>query len=154
MKKLELGETLGILANVGVLFGILLLVYELAQNRQMIRAQTRSQMATEIVDLLEDISTNPQFASVFRRGISGEELTPDEETQFRYRQLAVFRYFENVHYQYRQGLYDEAEFSAQREAWKGTMSSERVAKAWCSYRMTVSPEFRAELDFLLTTYAC
>ncbi len=114
LKKPDLGQTLGILANVGVLLGILLLVYELAQNRQMMRAQTRTQIATEIVGLLGDI--NPQFASVFRRGISGEELTPDEEIQFRYRQLTVFRYFENVHYQYRQGLYDEVEFSAQKEA--------------------------------------
>lgn len=129
-------------------------MYELAQNRQMMRAQTRTQIATEIVGLLDDISINPQFASVFRRGISGEELTPDEEIQFRYRQLTVFRYFENVHYQYRQGLYDEVEFSAQKEAWKGTMRWERVTKAWCNYRMTVSAEFRAEMDSLLTIYTC
>ena len=40
MKKIDLGQTLGILANVGVVFGILLLAYELNQNRQMMEAQT------------------------------------------------------------------------------------------------------------------
>lgn len=41
MKKLDMGQSLGILANVGVLFGILLLVYELNQNRQMMEAAVR-----------------------------------------------------------------------------------------------------------------
>jgi hypothetical protein len=39
--------TLG--ANVGVLVGLLLLVFELNQNRDMIRAQTRNEMAAGIV---------------------------------------------------------------------------------------------------------
>ena len=32
MKKIDLAQTIGILANIGVLAGVLLLVYELAQN--------------------------------------------------------------------------------------------------------------------------
>jgi len=50
MKKIDLGQTLTILANVGVLAGILLLVFELNQNREMMRAQTRSELASSLVD--------------------------------------------------------------------------------------------------------
>lgn len=52
MKRIDLGQTIGILANLGVLVGILLLVYELAQNREMIRSQTRQSIAELLTNLL------------------------------------------------------------------------------------------------------
>ena len=39
MKKLDLGSLLGVLANIGVLVGVLLLVLELSQNTQQLRLQ-------------------------------------------------------------------------------------------------------------------
>ena len=40
MKKLDLGQTLGILANIGVIAGIIFLAFELRQNNQLLVAQT------------------------------------------------------------------------------------------------------------------
>ena len=40
MKKLDLGQTLGILANLGVIAGIIFLAFELRQNNQLLIAQT------------------------------------------------------------------------------------------------------------------
>ncbi len=40
MKKLDLGQTLGILANLGVIAGIIFLAFELRQNNQLLVAQT------------------------------------------------------------------------------------------------------------------
>ena len=108
--------TLG--ANLGVLLGLFLLVVELGQNRDMMRAQTRNELSMGIVDLLMAEAENPQLASVNYRGNTGQELTSEERYQYERRTRAMFRYWENVHYQYRQGLYDEAEFSAQRTAWR------------------------------------
>ncbi len=45
MKKLDLGQTTLMLGNLGVILGILLLVYELFQNRQTMEAQTRNSIA-------------------------------------------------------------------------------------------------------------
>lgn len=141
-------------ANVGVLVGIILLIVELDQNREMMRAQTRNEVAAEIIDLLTDITNNEQFASVYRRGMADEELTADESMQFRVRTIALFRYFENVHYQYRLGLYDEDEFAAQKNAWKGTFRSRLATEVWCRYRPSISPEARAEIDALVTDHMC
>ena len=41
MKKLGLGQTLGILANLGVIAGIIFLAYELQQNNLYLREQAR-----------------------------------------------------------------------------------------------------------------
>lgn len=145
--------TLG--ANLGVLIGLLLLIVELNQNRDMMRAQTRHELAMGIVDILQVPASNEQLASILYRAHSGEDLTAPELFQFRLRTNALFRYWENVHYQYRVGLYDEVEFARQRDAWKASLASSALGQTyWCQVRTFYSPEFMAELDALLTNDHC
>ena len=153
MKAERLNRWLTLGANLGVLAGIGLLVFELGQNREMMRAQTRNEVAVQLVDLMSHVSTNPALASLLTRASSGEALTPAETTQLNHRHIAMFRYFENVHYQYRQGLYDESEFSTQQEAWRRFMD-DRTWSFWCTYRPTISREFRAAYDSLLAPRTC
>jgi len=142
-------------ANLGVLIGLLLLIAELAQNRDMMRAQIRHELAAGIVDLLQTPANNAQLASVLYRGISGEELTPEELFQFELRTNALLRYWEDVHYQYRVGLYDDSEFERQRKAWKASLLRSRLAvDYWCRVRMLYSPEFAREIDSLLEDDRC
>ena len=140
--------TLG--ANIGVLIGIVLVLVELDQNRDMMRAQTRNELALGIVDLLQTPASNAQLADVLYRAHAGENLTPVEFFQFKMRTNALLRYWENVHYQYRVGLYDEVEFSKQRIAWENSLSNSRLGQEyWCQVRLYYSPEFMAELDSLM-----
>jgi hypothetical protein len=90
-----------------------------------------------------------------RRADAGEELTPDETYQYEIITRAFFRYWENVHYQYRQHLYDEPEFSRQREAWRSYVpSSPALITFWCAERSQFSPIFVSEFDHLLPPNAC
>jgi hypothetical protein len=155
MNTENLNRWLAIGANLAVLAGIGLLVFELDQNREIMRAQTRSQISSELTNLLSQVAADPQLASLVRRADNGEELTPDEAHQYAHRSAAFFRFFENVHYQYRQGLYDETEYQAHREAWRGFFkNSATAAKNWCGYREVVSPALRAEIDSLIDERAC
>jgi hypothetical protein len=89
-----------------------------------------------------------------RRGGLGERLTDDEQFQFRIRSNALFRYWEDVHYQYRQGLYDEVEYSRQKAAWKATFaSSVGLVNYWHEARTLYSPLFASEIDALLPPQA-
>jgi hypothetical protein len=144
--------TLG--ANIGVVIGIILLIVELDQNRDMMRAQTRNDLASEIVGLLSETSFNSEISSILVRCENGEELTDTEAFQYRLRTNALFRYFENVHYQYRQGLYDQSEYETQRIAWRGALSSMRAAESWCAYRSSISAEARAAVDELVPHMPC
>ena len=156
MDKDRLNRWLTLGANLGVLVGIILLIFELEQNREMMRAQTRNEVSAEIVNLLSQVSTSPQLASLLRRAdASGEDLTPDEHWQYAHRMAAMFRYFENVHYQYRLGLYDESEYSKHRESWRAYFALGKMRAAiWCDYREISSTEFVAEIDSLLPTNSC
>ena len=137
-------------ANIGALAAVILIVVQLQQNRELMRAQVRHELSTVIVEMVNSWANNSQLASVLRRGNLGEPLTPDELMQFRMRNNALFRYWENVHYQYRQGLYDHVEFAKQKEAWKATFASGVGAVTyWCEVRTLYSPLFMAEMDGLL-----
>lgn len=142
-------------ANLGALIGLLLIGLQLRQNRTLMRAQIRHDLAMGIVDLLNTPAANDQLASVLRRGGLGEQLTADEEFQFQLRSNALLRYWEDVHYQYRQGLYDEVEYSKQKEAWRSTIArSAGLVAYWCAVRVLYSPRFMSELDGLLAARMC
>ena len=145
--------TLG--ANIGVLIGIILLVIELDQNREMIRAQSRSDISRHISDHLSLIGSNPQTANLMRRAEAGQELSADEETQQFYLFTANKRMWENIHYQYRLGIFEEKEFEAERTAWGFLINRDKsFGKNWCLTRKNYSPEFVAELESLLTEDVC
>lgn len=138
-------------ANVGVILGLLLLAFELNQNREMMRAQTRNEIASGFLQLSGLPMANSQLANVIVRGDAEGELSADEYFQYRRFVIATYRYYENVHYQYRQGLYDEAEFSKQKEAWRSYASRAPGAVAlWCELRTSFSAEFVEDMSAMIT----
>ena len=85
MNTNNLNQWLTLGANIGVLIGIILLVVELNQNREMIRSQTRHQIAQSIIDIQTADAANPQLMDVLVRAESGEELTTAEDWQYKAR---------------------------------------------------------------------
>jgi hypothetical protein len=156
MKLIGVNRWLSLLANLGVLAGIVLVAYELAQNRALMEAQTRNEVSVQVVDLMRDVSTDPGLANLLRRAASGDPLSEDEVVQYLNRKLAMLRYFENVHYQFRRGLYDEVEFLRQQEAWRNWIRRGGPAQqqVWCDWRETFSPDFRLAFDSLHGSLTC
>ena len=150
MKKIDLGQTLQLLGNLGVLVGILLLVYELAQNREMTRAQTRNSVAEMLVILLGAEYGDQEMAEIQVKHSAGQSLTPVERFRFQLLQQAYWRYRENVHYQYRNGLYDEDEYLALREVWLRDLDTDELRRAIYCGRRNVSPRaFIVEMDAVM-----
>ena len=155
MKSDRLNRWLALGGNAAVVIGLLLLVYELNQTRELTQAQMRSEISRGIYDLLAMTANNEQLADLMYRADAGEPLTDAEYFQYASRTRAMFRYFENVHYQYRVGLYDDSEFERQKIAWGNYMNRlERALKIWCEYQHVVSEEFAAELTALLESPPC
>jgi hypothetical protein len=152
-ERLNRWLTLG--ANLGVLVGIILLIVELDQNREMMKSQTRNELSNNIVILLSEAAGNTELASIMHRAFTGDELTPVQALQFLHRQYAMFRYWENVHYQYRMGLYDDSEYAAHFEGWRSYINyAKAIADEWCSFRGVANEEFVSDIDSLMTEYSC
>jgi len=79
LKKLDLGQTISILANVGVIAGILFLAFELRQNNQILIAQTSyAQFSIERERRNRLIENVGGITDVMQKGRSGIPLTEDE----------------------------------------------------------------------------
>jgi len=145
--------TLG--ANLGVLIGIILLVIELDQNRDMMRAQIRNELARGITDILPSVIHNREFADTLVRAGAGEPLTATEELQIEAWYDLGFGYWENVHYQYRHDLYDESEFSRHTVAIAAVLEENPgMYSYWCKERLRFSAPFMEFMDDLFGGSSC
>jgi hypothetical protein len=145
--------TLG--ANLGVLVGILLLIVELNQNRESIRAQTRNDLAQGAMSVISLAIENPHIADALIRSNNGEDITPTEAFMLDSRAEVIFRYFENVHYQYRIGTYDEGEFSRHMVTMKAVVTSTvSVREYWCQYGGLFSATFEDAANRILGDELC
>ncbi len=155
MNKIRVNRWLTLGANLGVLVGILLLVVELSQNRATVRAQTRHAISVEYTNFLTDTAYSPDMMDIIGRAVRGEELTPDENLRYTFRINAWFQIAANVHYQYRQGLFDDSEFDSIKNLWRGIGNANpRIAEIWCQFRPQYAPEFQAEMNAQFENLSC
>jgi hypothetical protein len=149
MKKIGLGQTITILANVGVIAGIVFLAVEIRQNNRIVQAQTRAQIASESADHLMRRAENGELADIASRAENGDVLSPADERRLFNLFQSRFRRWENIHFQYRRGLYSEEEFTGNLKAWGGALSNQAAQRHWEQQRDSFSPEFRQDIDELI-----
>ena len=150
MKKIDLGQAITIFANFGVLIGILLLVFELNQNRVVTEAQTRSAITASIIDLTEMITQSPMGMTIYEKRLNKEPLTVKERHWQRGASRAVFRHWENVHFQYRADLFSERELDTYRVYWRNVVRCQIWQQDfWADTKMQFNPRFREEMDSIL-----
>jgi len=108
MKKIDLGQSITILANIGVIAGIIFLAYELRQNTlatELVAAQGHLE-ATATAN--QQMVAYPHLAELVARTLEGGELSRAEELQINNGYQTQLRSWQNSHYQYERGALDEA----------------------------------------------
>lgn len=78
MKKLDFGQTVGLLANLGVIAGIIFLGLELRQVRDQMDAGISFNRFSEENATRHLIATSPSLAGAIVKRTRGEEITPEE----------------------------------------------------------------------------
>jgi len=150
MKKIDLGQSLQIFGNLAVVVGILLLVYELGQNREMMEVQARSDIANTLVAISLQSAASPDIESVTVKANSNMPMTPVEAEHYSDLQSAFWTYRANVAYLFDRGLYSEAEYTAQKQRWARFLNTSAAQREWWCERRGLQPaEFAAEIDVLL-----
>jgi hypothetical protein len=145
--------TLG--ANIAVLAGIALLIVELDQNHDIVRAQTRNEISQGELILLSSMSSNKELVELLIRAGQGEDLTDAERRMVSVQSESVFRLWQNVHYQGRNGLYDEEEFEKHVDTMRSVLGrSPWLVIYWCDSRLIYPHKFVAEIDGLIPTGSC
>ena len=145
--KIDIGRAVNTLANLGVIAGIVFLAFELRQNNEMMRAQTRGELSRDTIELLSINMNDAAYADVLMRGNDGEELSDVERYQYELHRNAFIWLWENITYQYEIGLYDEAEFVTQIEVIRNDIARLRgLRDHWCATRSRHSAALVAALE--------
>ena len=94
MKKIDLGQRISILANLGVIAGIVFLGIEVRQNNDALNSQSRGAWVDRRVEVTHMLALNPELLGVVMKATKGEEpLTELEQERVRLigkRTLVVF----------------------------------------------------------------
>lgn len=146
MRKTDASQTISIMANIGVIVGIVFLVLELNQTNEMVRAQTRASVTQAT---LENIAMyrDARVMSAFQRARNGGSLSADDLYILDNSSNATLRMWENNYYQYRAGLFDESEFDAELTVWRQLLQNEpEFERHWRSSRLNYSAPFRQIVD--------
>jgi hypothetical protein len=145
--------TLG--ANLAVLLGIALLVLELRQNQDVMRAQTRNDITQGELTLLLSTAENRELADIVVRANNGEELTSAERLRNGLRSESTFRLWQNVHFQGRNGTYDEEEFAKHLTTMEMVLNGNRsFVEYWCRSRQIYPAQFQSEINNLIPSGSC
>ena len=120
MKQNNLNQWLTLIANLGVMIGLIVVIFELQQTQTAMLAEsssTRAQLMSENVS----IGVYSRFGNLATKLQDGEGLSEEElagANEFIGRML---RHMENVHYQYQLGVLDE-------EIWEAARNGMRVIR--------------------------
>ena len=133
----QLNRWLSLAANLGVIAGIVFLVVELRQNTDMMRAQSRTEMSQDTVNMLTLNVSDQEYLDVIDRGLAGEELSRLEQTQFRRTYNAWIWHWNNLAYQHRVGLYDDSEYQLQIKIVRDDIDRlPGLKKHWCANKQS------------------
>ncbi len=79
MRKIDLGQVITILANLGVIAGIVFLAFELQQNNEALNLQARLEREDVLRRGLTRRLENPELIRAAAKAASGEQLSAEEE---------------------------------------------------------------------------
>ena len=144
MKKIELGQTLGILANFGVIAGVIFLGVELHQNSELMRAQI-NQARADAAMLNNEQSFNSDYIPTIRWKISdGQELTGEDWLRYVGWFRSSNRNQDNVLSQYRAGMLNDSVLRSLGDFVEDVVGSSTYARrAWDDTKIGYSGEYVA-----------
>ena len=83
MKKLDFAQTIGLLANIGVIVGILFLAVEVGQNNELMADEAERVRAESRREIGRLLAENGDLATIVVKELNGEQLTEIEEFRLR-----------------------------------------------------------------------
>ena len=147
----KLNQWLTLVANLAVIAGMVFLALELSQNSRMMQTQTRNAVTESILNFQFNAETSGLRALAQKANSDPASLTAEESQRVAQLYVSNLRLWENIHYQYRNGVFDEDEFNAERNSWRALGERTPLLRGvYCQLKQrgSLSPAFVTEMDRL------
>ena len=125
MKKIDLGQAITILANMGVIAGIVFLGIELRQNNELLSAEARATRLSVRLNENQLPIENPDLANALIKHRHGDELTEHEQLVLDRYMETILVVFQNVVIEAQRGLIDEQ--SIPIDSWRNLFSGRALS---------------------------
>ena len=141
----KVNQRLTLLANIGVLLGIVFIAVEMRNSSNAVAAQTRDSIADGFISLNMVVINDPQVGANWITGLlKPDRLSDTEAIQFSMYMRALFNQFMRVNALYRNGLLEEAEWALYAREAANILASPGGKLHWAGNEM--NPEFRADIE--------
>ena len=132
--------TLG--ANIGVLAGIIFLVFELQQNTVATQLEAASTFQNTFSEIELFIAGSPEFSELLHKGREGEEIAPANQIRLSVFYGNVLFSWQFIHFQYLSGAMDEDIWIGTQTKWTRIMTNDRgLFDHWQMSKLEFSPAF-------------
>ena len=140
MKKLDLGQSVGLLANLGVIAGIVFLGIELRQNNEMLDLQVRMNRQAVQRQSLSRLVDNQAVAGAAVRAQQGEALTALDRYLLHNENVLTLRSYAIIFSDVNEGILDESTIPL--AGWRSRYQRfPLIAETWAATKQQHSPEF-------------
>jgi len=140
MKKLDIGQTVTILANFGVIAGLVFLGAQLQQTNRIMRWEALNQRDDRRIEHNTAVYENEDLASALMRLDAGEEVSPLDEYRVSFYYSNMFIRWDSTFQQIAEGILPESELRP--EAVRRRIDySPGMAELWREVGIVYSPEF-------------
>jgi hypothetical protein len=145
MKRIELGQTIQILANAGVIAGIVMLALELRQNNELLGVELRANSNERIMGTATIVLENPYLLELLGKDIA--TLTPTERDALVVLGIRTLSGFESSYRDVALGLADEERLRRSvRALWDRPRLNYGMPLAWETFKLRAEPDFVAWME--------
>ncbi len=147
MKKIDLGQPITVVANVGVIMGIVFLAYELRQNTDAVRLNAAQFMASEHATLNRGWM-DPSIAELWvqARSHGYESLSDVQKRQWYGLDSSYLQLQQSLFYQWRAGSLDQATWNGRHRQLVEVFQTDNFLAAWEFWGSGANDDFRDYIE--------
>ena len=151
MKKIELGQTLSVLANAGVIASLIFVGIQVQQGAAATRSATVLQLKDSWVQLNLATATSPELADAFHELKTQEWKDASYQTRFHVAGFfrTLFHNWSNAYYQYRNGTLEQEWWAASLREAQENVKNPVVRQVWSDWSYVYDESFRKLMDDLI-----
>jgi hypothetical protein len=145
MKKIPLGPTIGILANLGVIAGIVFLGLELRQNNQLLQAEAIGALLETRINRSAELARNQGVAALLAKNSRREALTDEEMLRLTQFHIRIFLGFEKTYFLFQEDVISEEYMRTNLPLMKGAFNEKDVTQSpyqtWETFKALAHPAY-------------
>jgi hypothetical protein len=152
MKKIDLGQTITILANIGVIASLVFLGMQVRQEAAASRAATFQQLKDSWVQTNLAEATSVDLANAFETAQTQgwESASPVERRLLSGFIRTLFHNWSNAYYHYGDGTLDVNQWQSYIREMRSGMGSPLLRQVWSDWGFVYDDQFRELMNELIT----